>query len=420
VNIFRKAGDLLSNLLNFGGGSGGFFFMGMPTAAGKIVTPDTAIQVAAVWASLKILGEAQGSLPLNVFERVGETGKTKASNHPLQSLLHDEPNPEMSAMDYRMSQTISLGIWGNAYSRIARNGNRIAALWPLPTNKVKSQRNSAGDLFYEYTPPVGPVQSLAARDVLHVRGMSMDGINGLSPIMTGRNALGLSMALEEFAGRFFSNGGIPQVILEHPGSLSDTAKRNIRDDWKRMFGGVERSNDVAVTEEGMNVNVVGVTPDKAQSLESRRFQIGEVARMYRIPPHMLADLERATFANIEQLSLEFVIFTLTPWLVMWEQAIERTLLAREEKGKYFVEHNVDGLLRGDIASRYSAYMIGRQGGWLNADEIRGLENMNPIGGEAGTSYLTPLNMTDANSVPKPALKSLQEILLYAQQGKRAA
>lgn len=398
MNLRKKAYELLSSLLGTGGVS--TFVFGRPTSSGKVVSPGSAMQVTAVWTCNKILGECVGMLPFGVYKQAGES-RSPATRHAVHRLLHDEPNPEMSAIDYRMAMTSALCLWGNSYSKIARRKDGTpVALWPLPSQLVRADRDK-GNLVYKYTPAAGGSEVLRASDVLHVRGMSYDGINGISPISLLGNAIGLAMALEEYASRFFSNGGVPSLVLQAPSELGAEAIKNIRASWKSLYGGVENSNEVAVLEQGMTVKEMGTTPDKAQSVESRKFQLGEIARIYRMPPHMLADLERATFSNIEQQSIEFVTFTLMPWLTMWEQAVNRSLFSEEEKGTYFAKFNVDALLRGDTASRYAAYAIARQWGWMSADDVRAKEDMNPIP-DGGDQYLVPMNMIPADSKPIPA------------------
>lgn len=396
MGLIRKAGELLSDLL--GSSSQYATIFGLPSYSGKAVTPENSIQVAGVWCSVKIIAETEASLPFQVFERMGDGSLRPANEHPLYSLLHDEPNPEMSAMDFRMAQTSQLALWGNCYARIARNGaGQVIALWPLASKFMQVKRDNSGELVYKYRSGQDE-QIYSASDILHVRTLSFDGVNGISPIAQLANPVGLAMALEEFAGRFFGNGAIPAIALQHPGRLGPEATRNIRDSWKKLYGGSQHSHEVAVTEEGMTVQAIGIDPQKSQSVESRKFQVQEIARLYRIPPHMLADLERSSFSNIEQQSLEFVVYTLMPWLELWEQAVNRTLFSPADKQKYFCEHNVAGLLRGDIDSRYSAYSVGRQWGWLSVNDVRRLENMNPIGAE-GDEYLVPLNMAPAGTLP---------------------
>ena len=233
---------------------------------------------------------------------------------------------------------------------------------------------------------------LAPYEVLHVPGLGFDGLVGYSPIAMAKNAIGMAIACEEYGAKFFSNGAAPSGVLEHPGTLKDPAK--IRDSWNQTFGGSSNAHKVAVLEEGMKYTPISISPNEAQFLETRKFQINEIARIFRIPPHMLADLDKSSFSNIEQQSLEFVKYTLEPWLVRLEQSMVRALISPEEKKNLFIKFNVDGLLRGDYQSRMNGYATARQNGWMSANDIRELENLDRIPAEdGGDLYLINGNMT---------------------------
>jgi HK97 family phage portal protein len=363
-----------------------------PTASGVEVTTEGSLSSVAVYACVRILAETVASLPLIVYERQGK-GKDRAVKHPLYTLLHDLPNKEMTSFELRETLMGHVALWGNAYAEIEYNkAGRIIGLWPLRPDKVEVKRVN-GQLIY-YVKVNAETIPLAKQQVLHLRGLGSDGVKGYSPITLARQAIGLTLATEEFGARFFGNGARPGLILEHPGQLSETAQGRLKAAIGREHQGLSNAHRLMVLEEGMKVHEVGIPPEDAQFLETRKFQTTEIARLYRIPPHMLADLERATFSNIEHQSIEFVTHTIRPWLVRWEQAINRDLLLPTERSTYFAEHLIDGLLRGDIASRYQAYSIGRQNGWLSANDIREKENMNPI--EGGDVYLIPLNMIPAD------------------------
>lgn len=373
--------------------------------AGQAVTPRSAMTIVAVYAAVRILGEGVGSLPLILYERLPNGGKRRATEHPLYTILHDAPNEEMTAIVFRETLQVHLGLWGNAYAQIVRdNGGRVQELWPLRPDRMTVMRDEQGRLRYVYQTDRGVVV-LRADEVLHIPALGFDGLVGYSPIAMARRTLGLAMAAEEFGAKFFENDARPGVVLRYPGKLSEEAYRRLRQSWEEAHQGVGRAHRPAILEEGMDITTVGIPPQDAQFLETRKFQITEIARLYRIPPHMLADLDRATFSNIEHLGIEFVVHTLRPWLVRWEQAIWLQLLTPEERKRYFAEHLVDGLLRGDIKSRYEAYAIGRQNGWLSANDIRELENMNPIPG--GDAYWTPMNMM-AQSGERATLPSSTE------------
>ena len=227
--------------------------------------------------------------------------------------------------------------------------------------------------------------------MLHIPGLGFDGLVGYSPIAMAKNAIGMAIACEEYGAKFFANGAAPGGVLEHPGTIKDPQR--VRESWQSTFGGSGNSNKIAVLEEGMKYTPIGISPEQAQFLETRKFQINEIARIFRVPPHMVGDLEKSSFSNIEQQSLEFVKYTLEPWLVRWEQSIQRTLFSPEEKKRYFAKFNVEGLLRGDYASRMNGYATARQNGWMSANDIRELENMDRIPAEEGGDlYLINGNM----------------------------
>ena len=232
---------------------------------------------------------------------------------------------------------------------------------------------------------------LRPADVLHIPGLGFDGLVGYSPIAMAKNAIGMAIACEEYGAKFFANGAAPGGVLEHPGTLKDPQR--IRESWQSTYGGTSNAHRIAVLEEGMKYTPIGISPEQAQFLETRKFQINEIARIFRVPPHMVGDLEKSSFSNIEQQSLEFVKYTLDPWVIRWEQSIMRTLLSQEEKVQYFVKFNLEGLLRGDYQSRMNGYAIGRQNGWMSANDIRELENLDRIPAEEGGDlYLINGNM----------------------------
>lgn len=374
-----------------------FLFGG--STSGKAVTERSSMQMTAVYACVRILSEAVAGLPLHLYRYTDTGSKEKAVDHPLYFLLHDEPNPEMSSFVFRETLMTHLLLWGNAYAQIIRNGKgEVIALYPLMPNRMTVDRDGNGQLYYQYqmgsdeapTMKQGTVV-LKPSEVLHVPGLGFDGLVGYSPIAMAKNAIGMAIACEEYGAKFFANGATPGGILEHPGVVKDPEK--VRESWQSAFGGSSNSNKVAVLEEGMKYTPISISPEQAQFLETRKFQINEIARIFRVPPHMVGDLEKSSFSNIEQQSLEFVKYTLEPWLVRWEQSICRILLNADEKTKYFVKFNVEGLLRGDYASRMSGYATARQNGWMSANDIRELENLDLISEEdGGNLYLVNGNM----------------------------
>jgi HK97 family phage portal protein len=375
-------------------------FRGSPTASGTYVTEFTALKNTAVWAAVRILAESVGFLPLLTYERLDGGGKQRAIDHPLYRLLHDQPNRYMSSVTFRETLQGHLALWGNAYAEIqwAENGQAIA-LWPLLPNQVWPEIRD-GKLFYRVTVPKGPQVILSPDDVLHVPGLGFDGVKGYSPIAMVREALGLAAAGEEFAARFYSNGASVSGILEHPQTLSKEAGDRLRKDVESRYTGLTNAHRMMILEEGMKFGAA-MPLREAQFIEGRTFQIAEVARTFHVPLHMLAELSHATFDNIEYQSLEFVIFTLGPWLRRWEQELNRKLFSAWAQKRFFVEFQVDGLLRGDFKSRMEGYSIARNGGWMSADDIRDLENQNPLPDGAGKIYLMPLNMADASKPAPP-------------------
>ncbi|WP_128426296.1 phage portal protein [Gudongella oleilytica] len=401
MNIFSrffKSRDKPENSLT---GSYYTFLFGS-TTSGKAVTESTAMQMTAVYSCVRILAEAVAGLPLHLYRYNASGGKEKATDHPLYFLLHDEPNPEMTSFSFRETLMSHLLLWGNAYAQIIRNGRgEVIALHPLMPNRMTVDRDANGRLYYLYSRTSEDAPTVNSRlsqvvlnpsDVLHIPGLGFDGLVGYSPIAMAKNAIGMAIACEEYGAKFFANGAAPGGVLEHPGVVKDPAK--VRESWNSVYQGSSNSHRVAVLEEGMKYQPIGISPEQAQFLETRKFQINEIARIFRIPPHMIGDLEKSSFSNIEQQSLEFVKYTLDPWVVRWEQTMQRLLFTSEEKKKYFIKFNVDGLLRGDYQSRMNGYATGRQNGWLSANDIRELENLDRISPELGGDlYLINGNMT---------------------------
>ena len=380
-------------------GSAYTFFMG-GSSSGKHVNERSAMQMTAVYSCVRILSEAVAGLPLHLYRYSDSGGKEKALEHPLYRLLHDEPNPEMTSFIFRETLMTHLLLWGNAYAQIIRNGKgEVLGLYPLMPAKMTVDRDARGELFYRYqrttedSPGLGKAETvyLDPHDVLHIPGLGFDGLVGYSPIAMAKNAIGMAIACEEYGAKFFANGANPGGVLEHPGTIKDPAK--VRESWNSVYQGSGNSHRIAVLEEGMHFNPISITNEQAQFLETRKFQINEIARIFRVPPHMVGDLEKSSFSNIEQQSLEFVKYTLDPWVIRWEQSLARALFREDEKTKLFFKFNVDGLLRGDYVSRMNGYAVGRQNGWMSANDIRSLENLDPIPeDEGGSLFLINGNM----------------------------
>ena len=393
--IFQRSRDKPKNST---AGSGYAFYFG-GTTAGKHVSERSAMQMTAVYSCVRVLSEAISGLPLHLYKYTDSGGKEKAIDHPLYHILHDEPNPEMSSFVFRETLMTHLLLWGNAYAQIIRNGKgEVIALYPLMPNKMTVDRDEHGRLYYTYQRSSVEAKEikqtgvrLSPYEVLHIPGLGFDGLVGYSPIAMAKNAIGMAIACEEYGARFFANGAAPGGVLEHPGTLKNPDK--IRESWQNAYGGSANSHKIAVLEEGMKYTPIGISPEQAQFLETRKFQINEIARIFRVPPHMLADLEKSSFSNIEQQSLEYVKYTIDPWVIRWEQSLYRSLFTENEKKEYFFKFNLDGLLRGDYASRMSGYATARQNGWMSANDIRELENMDLIPAEdGGDLYLINGNM----------------------------
>ena len=359
-----------------------YLFVNRNSAAGKPVTEESALQITAVYACVRVLAETLAGLPLHVLRYNSSGGKEKHRSHPLYKLLHDEPNPEMTSFAFRETLMSHLLLWGNAYAQVIRDGAGVVrALYPLMPNRMAVKRSESGRVYYEYSRESGEQVPLTAENVLHIPGLGFDGLVGYSPIDMAREAIGLAMATEEYGAKFFANGAAPGGVLEHPGTIKDPQK--VKDSWNAAYQGSKNSHRVAVLEEGMKYTPIGISPEQAQFLETRKFQINEIARIFRVPPHMVGDLEKSSFSNIEQQSLEFVKYTLDPWVIRWEQAIYRRLLTENEKSSISIKFNVDGLLRGDYVSRMTGYATARQNGWMSANDIRELENLDRISAEEG-------------------------------------
>jgi HK97 family phage portal protein len=380
------------------GGAFSFLFGG--STSGKAVNERSAMQQTAVYACVRILAEAIAGLPLHVYQYNDDGGKERVVDHPLYTLLHDEPNPEMTSFVFRETLMSHLLIYGNAYAQLVRDGRgNVLALYPLLPNKVSVSRAANGELVYSYRleqeenplKPEGGSIVLRKDEVLHIPGLGFDGLIGYSPIAMAKNAVGMAIATEEYGASFFANGANPGGVLEYPGTLKDP--QHIRDNWDAAYKGSTNSHKVAILEDGMTFKQVAIPPEQAQFLETRKFQINEIARIFRVPPHMVGDLEKSSFSNIEQQSLEFVRYTLDPWVIRWEQSLRQSLILPDEKKSLFIKFNVDGLLRGDYQSRMAGYATARQNGWMSANDIRELEDMNRIPAEdGGDAYLINGNM----------------------------
>lgn len=379
-------------------------FGGAPSKSGVEVTPDSALAHSAVFACVKVLSETLASVPLVVWrKRSNGRGKDRATDHPLYRLLHRQPNGEQTSFGFREVMMAHLALRGNALAfKDTTKGGTIRGLWPLRPDRVTKERRN-GVVLYHWQPYGGTRDTFTADEVVHIAGPG-DGFWGVSPITLARETVGLGLAAEEFGARLFSNGASPRGVFKHPAKLSEEAYKRLKASLDIEHQGLSNANKRLLLEEGMEWQQVGIAPDDAQFLETRKFQVNEVARWYRVPPHMIGDLERATFSNVEHQSQGFVQFTMLPWFVRWEQVLEKDCLAESERDRIEIGFVVQGLMRGDFASRMQGYAVGRQWGWLSADDVRELEDMNPLPDGQGEVYLQPLNMVPAGTEPEPVVE----------------
>ena len=389
-NSPRDAPDIRNNVRD----SGTLFVFGRANS-GEQVDEKSAMQIATVYACVRLLAESVAQLPLHLY-RVTDSngGKERARDHPLYKILYRQPNAEMSSFSFREVMMTHLLLWGNAYAQIVRDGkNTVLGLYPLLPENVEIDRTEKGELYYIYHAYTDEVPGENNKDIifrrdeiLHIPGLGFNGLVGFSPIAMMKNALGTTLAVEKYGASFFKNNGRPSGVLEHPGVLKDPQK--IRENWMDTYGGAGNAHKIAVLEEGMSYKPVSLPPEDSQFLSTREFGVEEICRIFRVPPHLVQDLKRSTFNNIEHQGISYVQYTLMPWLERFEQAIIKDVLVGDEQDEYFPKFNVDGLLRGDYKSRMEGYAIGRNNGWLSANDIRELENQDPLPeGEGGGSYL---------------------------------
>lgn len=374
-------------------------FGGRRTASGAIVNEKTAMTYSAFWACVRAIAKPVASLPLHLYERMDD-GRRRATDHPLYRLLNSRPNPEMTGLSFRDVMTTYLLTWGNAYAEIEYGPNGYpVALWPLPPNRVRLDRDETtrSIRYWVSVPDKGEIP-LRPEQVFHLVGPGGDGLVGKSVVQLFRESIGMGLSVQEYGARFFGSGGKPGGVLKHPGKLKDKEQiERLRNQWNEIHEGLEKVHRIAILEEGMEYQQIGIPPEDAQFLQTRAFQRQEMAAIFQVPLHKIGDLERATFSNIEHQGMEFYTDTLLYWLSLWEQTIHWKIIPEFEQDRYYAEFMIDALLRGDQQSRYQAYAIARQWGWLSANDVRRMENMDPIG-PAGDVYWAPLNMINAEEM----------------------
>lgn len=364
---------------------------GPETWSGNKVDEGSALGNPTVWACTRVISEAYASMPMHMYRRMADGGKEIARSHYLYPVLHDQANPELTAFNYRELAQAHLCIWGNHYSLIEWDqAQRVKALWPLPPDRVRVKRETVtAQRTYEYRQNNGQWEPISREYMFHVPGLGYDGVRGYSPVAMQRQTLAAGNAVMEFGARFFGNGVRSSGFLEHPTTLTKESSERLVKSFQEKYAGLSNSHRVILLEGGLKFTPNSINPEDAQFLETRKYSRSEIAGMFRVPAHMVGDLEKATFSNIEQQSLEFVTFTLVPWMARWEAAIESELLTTQGRAQYFVEIDANGLMRGDAASRSTFYQMGINAGWMKPNEARQKENLNTE--PAGEVYFRPLN-----------------------------
>ena len=377
---------------------------GKAASSGVKVTEASALRYSPFWAAVRIISGTLAALPFLVYRRIPGGGKERVTDHPAYRLLHNRPNDHMDAMTFIESRQAHALTYGNGYAEIQRDGaGRPVKLWPLLPNRTTRKIDKQGVPYYEVKSPTGGTVQLPDYNVLHIMGLGFDSYRGYNVVSQQREAIGYGVAVKEYGARFFSGDGSPSGVLEHPQNLSKEAAERLKESWAKGHAGLSRSHRLQVLEEGMKWTKTGVEPGKAQALEVQKYTVDDCARIFNIPPHKLASMERATFSNIEEQNIDFVTSTMFYWFRKWEAECNYKLFMPGERDQLFCEILIDGLLRGDIESRYTAYNIGRNAGFLSVDDIREKENMNPLPAGRGDIYLEPLNMKQAGTAdPSPA------------------
>jgi len=397
----KKANNSLPTSLSiFAGGS----------KAGVHVDEVTAMQVSAIYACVRVIAESFATLPMHVHRHV-DNGSEIIRDHHLYYLLHYAPNPDMTSFVFRETMMYNLVIHGNAYAQIIRDrGGRVIELHPLQPYKMRKYRDDNGKIYYEYSrhydefrnrqnasDSTGTIR-LRSDEVMHIVGLSNNGLEGLLPIGLAKNAIGLAIAIEEYGAGFFRNGATPSGVLEHPDSIREP--EDVSAAWQAMYGGVENSNKIAVLEDGLQFKPISIQNDNAQFLETRKYQTTEIARAMRVPPHMIGDLEKSSYNNIEQQALEFVKYTVQPWVERWEQQMQMSLILPSEKTTHYIKFNMNAMMRGAYEDRMKGYQIGINSGFLCPNDARAFEELNLIDSPAGNRFMVNGNMIGIEDVGK--------------------
>jgi HK97 family phage portal protein len=373
---------------------------GRKTASGQRVNPSTAMRISAVYAAVQLRAGTLAQCPLFVYRRRGADERVIDDRHPLYVLLHDQPNPWQTSMDFIQMQQMHVDLRGNAYARIVRDGTgRVTALTPMHPAAVTVLRSDDGAYFYDWHPPRGGRSvRLPQREVMHLRGMSDDGELGISRITMARERLGITMAAEEYSAKFLANDARPSVAIKHPKTLSEPTGKRLKEQWQQIYGGSSKAGGTAILEEGMEIQTIAMTNRDAQFLELMQFSVKDIARFFDVPGFLIGDDAKvATYASAEQSVLMFEKFTMVEIARNWEQTLRRDVLREDEQEKWFAEFSLQALTRGDFQTRTEGYQrsVGRP--WQTVNEARRLENMPPV--EGGNDLFHPLNMEPSSGAP---------------------
>jgi HK97 family phage portal protein len=376
--------------------SGGSFSGG--SFAGPQVSERNAVSLSAHFACVRLISTTLASLPIHIYEKKAD-GKRRKEDHPTGRLLHDQPNPDMTAFSFIEAMQAQICNRGVAFAELVfnRKGN-VSEIWPIPPGICFPFRERKdGPLKYRFA---NSNTILPAWKILHIPGLGFDGINSFSPVQLFRQNFGLGMAIEEFGARFFGQGTNIGGFMEHPLKMSDEAYQRLKSTMSEKYQGLQKSHGVIILEEGMKYSKIGMPLDDLQFIESRKFTATEMARIHGVPPHLIGDLEKATFSNIEEQGIEAIIYLFRPWAIRWEQALNAKLFTEEEKSRLYVKFDINGLMRGNIKARYEAYSLGLQNGFFNVDEVRKKEDMNPLPDGQGKVYRFPLHLSEAGKEDK--------------------
>ena len=403
MNFLQKAYSWVGQSFNLTDAEPWRLLNGVSTPAGQIVGEESAMRLSVVWGCVRLLSETIGSLPLSIFETTKDGNSESLPDDELSQLLSDRPNADMTSVEFREAMMVNLCLLGNAYAMIEQSANRVAALYPIRTSQVTPRRLDAGGIVYDFNDR-GKVETLPTEKVFHLKGFGSTGLVGYSPIAYARNAMGLTMATEDYGSKFFAGGARPKGILKLPTWLKQETREKTKADLRALQMQIEGGDGTLLLEGGMDYQAISIPPEEAQFLETRRFQLNEICRIFRVPPHMVADLEKATFSNIESQGMEFEKFTLRPYLTRWEQAIKQKLIPLKKRRTQFARFNLDGLLRADSAARAAFYSVMLQNGVYDSNEVRSLENRNS---RVGADRLrVQVNMTPLDNLgeapPAPA------------------